>query len=75
MMDSELFMKDQLWESKTKASLLINVATLMRKIVFAVYDKAAESPQTQHSSEMKYIKHDNLKLYLYMRWDKIPVVT
>lgn len=75
MMDSELFMKDQLWVSKTEASVLISIATLMRKIIFAVYDKAAESPQIQHSSEMKYIKHDNLKLHLYMRWDKIPLVT
>lgn len=46
MMDSELFMKDQLWVSKTEASVLINVVTLMRKIVLAVYDKAAERPQT-----------------------------
>lgn len=43
MMDSELFMKDQLWVSKAEASVLLNVFTLMRKIVFAFYDKAAES--------------------------------
>lgn len=44
MMDRELFVKDQLWVSKTEASVLINVVILMGKIVFDVYEKATESP-------------------------------
>lgn len=67
MMDSELFMKDQLCVSKTEPSVLINVVTLMKKIVFAVCDKAAESPRTQYCSKLKDMKHDNIKLHLYMR--------
>lgn len=54
MMDREVFMKDQLWVSKMEASVLINTATWRRKIVFAVYDKVADSPTntTQFRSEI-----------------------
>lgn len=55
MMDTELLMEDQLWLSKMEASVLINASTWMRKIVFAVYDKAADS--------LTNIKHFRSEMY------------